>query len=431
MKLKKSFLIAILILFLFSISFSFANEDNTNLLKDSSNENMINAENPIETLKEEITEDLVNGDNPRETLNADNSKEISQSENNDIISNVNNGETTLSESSNNIKTILSDSSDNTGTTLSNKSDNATDSLSNSSSKIEYIKMGKITKRYNGAIEYQATFYDLNGKPLKNQEVYFYIDDGFSEYATTNSNGVAKVKLEVSSGKHKLTAHNYETNTEKTVQINVFKVITGNKKIVTYYEKAKYYKVRIIGENGKHVKAGQKVKFKIDGKTYIRKTNKYGYAKLKIKQAPGFYEISAKYKNYKVANIVKVKGVLKALTSFDKYYTYSFKYKVKLLTKKNKNKKITLKFHYTGNEKTKKTYKAKTNKKGIATFILKMPKKPWKGYYIDINYKKSKIGTTLASRIYNGRLHFTLYKAVEKLKNEKAYRDPNISIGDLF
>lgn len=105
--------------------------------------------------------------------------------------------------------------------------------------------------------------------------------------------------------------------------------------------------------------------------------------------PGYYEFGVKYKDYVVVNTLYVKQVLKSLTSFSgKSFSSKFKYKVKYLGKNKKNKKITVKFN-------KKTYKAKTNKKGIATFMLKTPKKSG-NYKVVTSYKKSKI-TSVFSR----------------------------------
>ena len=175
----------------------------------------------------------------------------------------------------------------------------------------------------------------------------------------------------------------------SANIKVFDVLTGNKNIKMYYDGSNTYKVRVFDDNGNPVKAGQKVTFKINGKSHIKRTDKNGYAKLKITEQPGFYYISATYKDFIVYNKGLVKQVLKQLTSFKgKSLSSTFKYKVKFLGKNKKNKKIKVKFN-------KKTYKAKTNKKGIATFTLKTPKKSG-GYRITAYYKKAKVSSIFSS-----------------------------------
>ena len=83
----------------------------------------------------------------------------------------------------------------------------------------------------------------------------------------------------------------------------------------------------------------------------------------------------------MANAVVVKHVLKPATFNSRIVKPTIKYKVKFLGKNKKNKLIKVKFN-------KKTYKAKTNKKGIAKFTLKTPKKLGK-YKVVVSYKKSK------------------------------------------
>ena len=263
--------------------------------------------------------------------------------------------------------------------------------SNTQETPQTIKMGKVTKRYNGAIEYQATFYDANGNPLKNTEVYFEVDDSADYKAVTNSNGVALLTVLISNGNHKIAAFSTNPVAINYDNINVFDVLTGNKDIKMYYEGGNTYKVRVFDDNGQPAKAGKKVTFAIGKKVTVKYTDKNGYARIKIHSTPGIYEIGARYQNFFVKNYLTVKQVLKPLTSFkNKAVQSKIKYKVKLLGKNNKNKKIKVKFN-------KKTYKAKTNKKGIAKFYLKTPKK--NGYYkVITSYKKTKI-TSVYSKFY--------------------------------
>lgn len=261
---------------------------------------------------------------------------------------------------------------------------------NTQNDIKTIKMGKVTKRYNGFIQYQATFFDANGTPLKNTKVVFEVDD-YNDYApVTDSNGVALLTIPIKNGNHKIAALNPETMAIDSAIIKVFDVITGSKNIKMYYDGGNTYKVRVFGDDGKHVKAGQKVTFAVGKKTFIKKTDKNGYAKLKLNFNPGSYEMGVKYKDYLVTSILQVKQVLKPLTTFkNKRLKSTIKFKVKFLGKNKKNKKIKVKFN-------KKTYKSKTNKKGIAVFKLKTPKKLG-SYKVVTSYKKAKV--TLAYSQY--------------------------------
>ena len=276
------------------------------------------------------------------------------------------------------------------TPLDEVSDDSPNSLSasddSSANEIKTIVMGKVTKRYNGIIQYSASFYNLQGQPLKEAPVLFEVDDYADYKVQTDSNGLALLTVLISKGNHKISAFNPETYAIDSAYINVFDVITGAKDITMYYDGGNAYKVRVYDDNGNPLKAGQKVTFAIGKKTYNRKTDKNGFATLKITSNPGLYQIGVKYKDYLVVNALYVKQVLKPLTSFkNKQVKPTIKFKVKFLGKNKKNKRILVKFN-------KKTYKAKTNKKGIATFNLKTPKNIGK-YNIVVSYKKDKATLT--------------------------------------
>ena len=252
--------------------------------------------------------------------------------------------------------------------------------------IQTIKMDKVTKRYNGAIQYRAIFYDDSGSPLKDTKVVFEVDDNNDYEATTDSNGVALLTILINKGSHKIAALNPVTWNISTDNINVFDVVTGGKNINMYYDDGNTYKVRVFGDDGKPVKAGEKVTFAIGNKKYTKKTDKNGYAKLKITSKPGLYAIKATYKDFSIANRVYVKQVIKAKTgSLGRGNLKTIKVQIKFLGKNKKNKLIKVKFN-------KKTYKAKTNKKGVAIFKLKGPKKLG-AYNLVAIYKNSKVSYT--------------------------------------
>ena len=243
--------------------------------------------------------------------------------------------------------------------------------------------GKVTNRYCDGVIYTATFYDGSGNLLKNELISCGVDNPDYGYdLKTDSNGIVKIPLKLSNGNHKLYLYSqYNIFNPFTDNIKVFDVLTGNKNIKMYYDDGNVYKVRVLGDDGKPVKAGQKVIFTLDGKKYTKKTDKYGYASFKITANVGYHYIKASYKDFDVANTIKVKSVLKVKTGKVKSHSSKIKLTVKFLAKNKKNKKIKVKFN-------KKTYVAKTNKKGIAIFKLKTPKKLG-AYKTVVCYKKLK------------------------------------------
>ena len=128
--------------------------------------------------------------------------------------------------------------------------------------------------------------------------------------------------------------------------------------------------------------------------YVAKVDKNGYVSLKITLLPKKYTMAAEYKGFKTSNKLVVKQTLKV---------------VKKTIKVKKGKKITIKatlkwangkgikgkvikFKFKG-----KTYKAKTNKKGLAKVVIKKKtviKKLKKGktYKVKVTYSvKHKFG----------------------------------------
>ena len=107
-------------------------------------------------------------------------------------------------------------------------------------------------------------------------------------------------------------------------------------------------------------------FKVSGKTYKHKTDKNGYASLKINLNPKTYTITATYNKFKVSNKITVKPVLTAKNvSIKKGKKIVFSAKlVNTKGKALKGKKITFKLKG-------KKYTAKTNAKGVATLSKKI------------------------------------------------------------
>ena len=140
----------------------------------------------------------------------------------------------------------------------------------------------------------------------------------------------------------------------------------------YYKQSKDFKVRVY-ENDSSLAVNKKVKFTIGKKTYYRTTNSKGYAILKISNKPGKYTVSVNYGKITVKNKITIKTTL-ITKNVSKKVKKTGKFTVKTLNsngKAVKNKIVKIKFKG-------KTYKIKSNKKGIATF--KLPKNLKVGKY---------------------------------------------------
>ena len=153
--------------------------------------------------------------------------------------------------------------------------------------------------------------------------------------------------------------NFNEGYLKVVIVPKTKIVS--KDLTTYYKKSIKFKVRVYGADGK-IAAKKYVKFTFGKKTCEIRTDKKGYATFKINKKPGQYKIIVQYDDFKVKNKIKIKSTL-ITKDLSKKAKNVGKFKVKVLNSKGKafkNQAVKIKFKG-------KTYKLKTNKKGIAVF----------------------------------------------------------------
>lgn len=133
-------------------------------------------------------------------------------------------------------------------------------------------------------------------------------------------------------------------------------------LTKYYDKKISYSVKVYDYAG--IVVGKKVKFTINNKNYWRATDKNGVATLKFTLKPGKYTVYSSYGNVKVKNKIIIKSTL-ITKNVSKKIKKSAKFTVKVVNSKGKaiSKKV-VKIKFKG-----KTYKFKTNKKGMVTFNI--------------------------------------------------------------
>ena len=179
---------------------------------------------------------------------------------------------------------------------------------------------------------------------------------------------------------------------KTTNVALFKSKLTSNNLNMLYSSGKYFKVRLT-QNSNPL-AGKTVVFTVNGKKITGVTDKNGIASVKITLAPKTYTVTAEYNGVEVKNKVVVKSIITAKNVNAKKSSKSIKIKVtlkKVNKKYLKNKKVTLKFN-------KKTFKAKTNKKGVVTFTIKKnvynKLKANKMYIYQVIYAKDKVKKTI-------------------------------------
>jgi hypothetical protein len=254
---------------------------------------------------------------------------------------------------------------------------------------------QLTRGWDSPYDYQAEFLDKDGNILKNADVQFIVD-GKTYAVKTDNQGIAYLTdSHLGLGTHNITSVNPSTGERIDAQVTIVKRLIENKDITMDFADGTYYVVRAIGDDGNPVGPGEFVDIYINTIHYSCRTDKDGYARIKINLNPGTFPISAEYKNTKVDNDLVVKQTLKLVKK-----TVKVKKGKKLVLiaklkwsngKAIKGKKITFKFKG-------KTYTGKTNSKGIAkvTIKKKITKKLKKG-------KKYKFTATYITNTVKGKV----------------------------
>ena len=237
-------------------------------------------------------------------------------------------------------------------------------LSSSNSSLINVKssINLPSSNYTYGSKYIVSLLGKDSNPLANQTVTI-VFAGKTYNLNTDGNGRIIINNTLKPGTYKVTIKNPDTLEEKSQTIKVLKRIAENKNLVMYYGAGSSYKVRVYDDYGRIAK-NVTVKFKINGKTYSRRTNSNGYAYLKISLKPKKYAISATYKGFIVKNNVTVKSTV-ITKNITKKKAKTIKFTAKLVNSKGK----ILKYKYIKFKFKSKIYKRKTNSKGIATLSL--------------------------------------------------------------
>ena len=260
----------------------------------------------------------------------------------------------------------------------------------------------MTMAYNAkSPSFSVQFLDSNGNPLKNTKVTAKFDNHAISGAKTNAKGILTIDINPKNkiGKHYIDYVNPKTGEKSRITINVVSRFAGNKNVNMYYYDGHTYKVRVRGDTGQYVGKNQIVTVKIGKYAYNVKTNANGYAVLKIpsKITPGKYKITTTYKGQSVKNTLVVKQVLKTTKTVNVKKSAN-KLVLKATLKKGKTaiKNKVIKFKVNG-----KTYKAKTNAKGIAQATIKKANiqklTAGKSYAINVSYLSDVVKATLNVR----------------------------------
>lgn len=147
----------------------------------------------------------------------------------------------------------------------------------------------LVKYYKNGTEFYAKFVKGNGEALANRNVTFNIN-GVFYIRETDSNGIAKLNINLRPGNYILTATDPETGLDIGFDITVLPTIIA-KNLTKTYLNASQFNARFVKGNGDSL-ANVNVTFNINGVFYTRQTNNDGLATLDINLMPGKYIITA-------------------------------------------------------------------------------------------------------------------------------------------
>ena len=232
--------------------------------------------------------------------------------------------------------------------------------------------------------------------LSNKKVNFIINN--QEYiATTDSNGIASVNLDLNPGTYTSMVYfagddSYEASNNLTSPIKILPTIAA-KDITKYYKGSTQYSATFFDSQGNPLKNRQ-VTISVNGKSYSKKTNSKGLVSLSVDLKPGTYKILANdpITGYKLITTFKILSTISS-SDFKKVSGDSKRFKVKFFKSNGKdltNQYVTVKVNG-------KTYKIKTNSKGKVSLSLNNLKP---GTYKAVCYNKDGLTKSFSVKIYS-------------------------------
>lgn len=159
----------------------------------------------------------------------------------------------------------------------------------------------LVKYYKNDSQYYVKVLDDVGNPLSGVNVTFNIN-GVFYVRKTNSEGIAKLNINLEPGKYIITAQYDGLSVSNNV--TVLSVLKSDDLVMNYGDGSKFT-VKILDGTGKPL-ANAKVTFNINGVFYDRSTNSSGIASLNIRLMRGEYIITSSYNGLNVANTIKIK-----------------------------------------------------------------------------------------------------------------------------
>ena len=210
-----------------------------------------------------------------------------------------------------------------------------------------IFANNLTKNYKNSSQFYATIVDANNQTLANTTVTFYVN-GVYYNRTTDSNGRAKLNINLSPGTYIITSTNTVTNETRQ---NIIEVRFGNSIIA--YNLYKYCKddsrpfhATALDYDGNPL-ANVTITFEVNNVIYNRTTEFMGHATLNINLLPGEYNITSTntVTGQSTSNLIRVMSPFVEANDLVKKYNTDTQFKVKLVPDWGAGETVT--FHVNG------------------------------------------------------------------------------------
>ena len=158
----------------------------------------------------------------------------------------------------------------------------------------------LVKYYKNASRYSVKLLDNQGKADAGKTITFNINGVFYQ-RVTDSNGVARININLEPGKYIITAE-YD-GLRVSNNIEVLSILQSNDLTIRYKDGSSF-RVKLLDDYGRPY-SNQIVNFNINGVFYQRSTDSLGIASLNINLQKGLYIITSMYNGLSVSNTIKI------------------------------------------------------------------------------------------------------------------------------
>ena len=163
-----------------------------------------------------------------------------------------------------------------------------------------IEANDLIKYYKNASQFEAKVYDSNGSLAVNKNVTFNINGVFYT-RTTDSNGIAKLSINLRPGEYIITT--IYGGLEVGNKVSVLPTLETSD-LTAKYGEGSIFQVRTLDGYGNPLD-NQNLTFNIHGVFYSKTTGDDGIAKLNINLMNGEYIITSYWDDYQVGNKIKI------------------------------------------------------------------------------------------------------------------------------